>query len=33
MERKVLTNEDTYDDFKLKKPFDLHGLYESISAL
>ena len=26
-------NEDIYDDFKLKKPFVLHGLYKSISAL
>ena len=22
-----------YDDFKLKKPFGLHGLYTNISAL
>ena len=24
------TNLDIYDDFKLKKPFDLHGLYKII---
>ena len=26
-------NQDIYAEFKLKKPFGLHGLYESISAL
>ena len=26
-------NGDIYDDFKYTKPFGLHGLYESISAL
>ena len=26
-------NEEIYDDFKLREPFDLHGLYESISTL
>ena len=26
-------NWDIYDDFKLKKPFDLQGLYKNISAL
>ena len=24
---------DIYDDFKMEKPFGLHGLYKSISAL
>ena len=27
------TNEDINDYFKLKKPFDLHGLYTNIAAL
>ena len=26
-------NWDIYDDFKLEKPFSLHGLYKHISAL
>ena len=26
-------NKAIYNDFKLKKPFGPHGLYESISAL
>ena len=26
-------NWDIYDDFKLKKPFGLHGLYNYMSAL
>ena len=26
-------NEDIYNDFKLKKPFGLHGLLNNISAL
>ena len=25
-------NKEIYDDFKLKKPFGLHGLYKKISA-
>ena len=25
-------NWDIYDDFNLKKPFGLHGLYQNISA-
>ena len=31
MKRKELTN-TFYDDFKLKKPFGLHGFYKNISA-
>ena len=26
-------DQDSYDDYKLKKPFGLHGLSECISAL
>ena len=33
MKQKELANEDIYDAFKLKQPFDLQGLYKSISAL
>ena len=32
MKREKIT-QDIYDDFKLKKPFGLRGLYKSISAL
>ena len=32
MKQKEL-NKTFYDDFKLKKPFDLRGLYKNISAL
>ena len=27
------SNQDIYADFKLKKPFGLHGLYKNISGL
>ena len=33
MKRNKITKKDIYDDFKLKKPFGLHGLYSNISAL
>ena len=32
MKRKHLT-QDIYDDFKLRKLFDLNGLYKNISGL